>query len=77
MSLFVVLVRLVSYDEFLFAVRGKLNERRAQVILEAFEVMDKDKNGALNASDLKVCWRGIMVVTCCCVLRLLDGGRGT
>ncbi|CBN74096.1 conserved unknown protein [Ectocarpus siliculosus] len=43
----------IDYDEFLFAVRGELNERRAQVILEAFEVMDKDKNGALNASDLK------------------------
>lgn len=42
--------------------RGELNERRAQVILEAFEVMDKDKSGAIIASDLKVCWRGVMIV---------------
>lgn len=33
---------------------GELNERRSQVILEAFEVMDKDKSGAVNAADLKV-----------------------
>lgn len=43
-----------SYDEFLFAVRGEVNERRGQVILEAFEAMDKDKSGAINAADLKV-----------------------
>lgn len=43
-----------SYDEFLFAVSGDVNERRSQVILEAFEVMDKDKSGAVNAADLKV-----------------------
>ena len=47
-------VRVHSYDEFLFAVSGELNERRSQVILEAFEVMDKDKSGAVNAADLKV-----------------------
>lgn len=34
--------------------RGELNERRSQVVLEAFEAMDKDKSGAVNASDLKV-----------------------
>lgn len=33
---------------------GELNERRSQVILEAFEVMDKDKSGAVNTADLKV-----------------------
>lgn len=47
-------VNYLSYDEFLFAVRGELNERRSQVVLEAFEAMDKDKSGAVNASDLKV-----------------------
>ena len=43
-----------SYDEFLFGVRGEVNERRSQVILQAFEAMDKDKSGAINSDDLKV-----------------------
>ncbi|CAM9273897.1 unnamed protein product [Pylaiella littoralis] len=43
----------INYDEFLFAVRGEVNERRAQVILEAFEVTDKDKSGVVDASDMK------------------------
>lgn len=44
----------VSYDEFLFAVRGEVNERRSQVILQAFEAMDKDNSGAINSQDMKV-----------------------
>lgn len=43
-----------SYDEFIFAVRGEMNERRAQVVLEAFECMDKDKSGAIDSRDVKV-----------------------
>lgn len=43
-----------SYDEFIFAVRGEMNERRAQVVLEAFECMDKDKSGAIDSHDVKV-----------------------
>ena len=43
-----------SYEEFLFAVQGEVNERRAQLILEAFEVMDKDKSGIVNRADLVV-----------------------
>lgn len=45
----------VSYEEFLFAVRGQVNERRAQLILEAFDVLDKDKSGIINSADLQVC----------------------
>lgn len=44
----------VSYDEFLFAVRGEVNERRSQVILQAFEAMDKNNSGAVDSQDLKV-----------------------
>lgn len=30
-----------------------MSARRAQLILEAFQKMDKDKSGAVNAQDLK------------------------
>ena len=42
----------VSYDEFLVAVRGPLNERRKQFVYMAFEILDKNKSGVIEVSDL-------------------------
>ena len=42
----------ISYDEFLVALRGPLNERRKQFVYLAFEILDKDKNGVIETKDL-------------------------
>uniref|UniRef100_A0A6U0WUQ8 EF-hand domain-containing protein n=1 Tax=Rhizochromulina marina TaxID=1034831 RepID=A0A6U0WUQ8_9STRA len=42
----------ITYDEFLVALRGKLNERREQMVLLAFDVIDKDKSGILDLDDI-------------------------
>ena len=42
----------ISYDEFLVAIRGKLNERRKALVGLAFNVLDKDGSGIIDPSDL-------------------------
>ena len=42
----------ITYDEFLFGVRGEMNTRREQMVLLAFDVMDKDKSGMLDLDDI-------------------------
>lgn len=42
----------ITYDEFLFGVRGEMNERREQMALLAFDVIDKDKSGILDIDDI-------------------------
>lgn len=44
---------LISYDEFLFAVRGPLPEARRAVVLEAFAKLDKDGSGHITLEDLR------------------------
>mmetsp|Transcript_2769 Transcript_2769/g.4144 ORF Transcript_2769/g.4144 Transcript_2769/m.4144 type:complete len:520 (+) Transcript_2769:67-1626(+) len=43
----------VSYNEFLVGIRGPINDRRLKLVLAAFGLMDKDKNGVLDARDLR------------------------
>lgn len=43
----------LSIDEFLLAIRGQLNDFRKQIIKQAYDKLDKDKNGTLDYSDLK------------------------
>lgn len=64
-----------SYDEFLCAVRGKVSGRRAQLILQAFGIMDKDKSGAVNSQDLKA--SPYFVITIAKALRCLFVSRLT
>jgi Ca2+-binding EF-hand superfamily protein len=42
----------ITYDEFLFGVRGEMNTRREQMVLLAFDVIDKDKSGILDLDDI-------------------------
>jgi Ca2+-binding EF-hand superfamily protein len=35
----------LSFDEFLRAIRGNLNERRRQMVHQAYSVLDKDGSG--------------------------------
>jgi len=42
----------ITYDEFLFGVRGEMNTRREQMVLLAFDVIDKDKSGIMDLDDI-------------------------
>ena len=44
---------LVNFDEFLYGIRGKPNQRRQAFIDKAFYKFDKDGNGKINSSDLR------------------------
>lgn len=42
----------VSFNELLRGIRGKLNKRRRAIILQAFDVLDKDKSGQVEMHDV-------------------------
>lgn len=42
----------INYDEFLVGVRGKLNANRQVFVDKAFEIMDVNKNGVVDLSDI-------------------------
>ena len=42
----------ITYDEFLFGVRGEMNTRREQMVMLAFDVIDKDKSGCMDLDDI-------------------------
>lgn len=44
----------VSFDEFLVGIRGKPNETRQEWIDKAYSKFDKDGEGSVMSSDLKV-----------------------
>jgi Ca2+-binding EF-hand superfamily protein len=43
----------ISFDEFIFAIRGELNERRKNLVLLAFDVLDADHSGVVEINDLR------------------------
>ena len=43
----------LNIDEFLFAIRGDLNERRLQIVKQAFARIDRDSSGSLDVNDIK------------------------
>ena len=43
----------ISFDEFLIAIRGELNERRKSLVMMAFELLDADKSGLIQIDDIK------------------------
>ena len=42
----------VDYEEFLAAVRGKMNEARRSVVQKAFRKMDRKRDGVINMEDI-------------------------
>jgi len=42
----------ISYDEFLMGVRGKLSERRLNLVKKAFVVLDVDGSGVITVEDI-------------------------
>lgn len=43
----------LSIDEFLYAVRGEINQARLSLIQQAFRKIDKDGSGVLDLNDIK------------------------
>lgn len=43
----------ITFDEFLVAVRGELNERRKSLVMLAFDLLDADKSGLIEVDDIR------------------------
>ncbi|KRX00199.1 hypothetical protein PPERSA_10698 [Pseudocohnilembus persalinus] len=43
----------IDFDEFLVAIRGRLNEKRQEIVDQAFKKMDKDGSGRIEVRDLQ------------------------
>jgi len=43
----------IDFDEFIYALRGDLNERRTRLVDMAFQVVDVNGDGVLTVDDLK------------------------
>jgi Ca2+-binding EF-hand superfamily protein len=47
----------LSIDEFLYALRGEMNEQRTAVVTQAFKKLDRDGSGYLNIMDIRDLYR--------------------
>lgn len=46
----------LNIDEFLTALRGDLNQKRMELVQQAFRKLDKDNSGQLDIRDLRGCY---------------------
>jgi Ca2+-binding EF-hand superfamily protein len=46
----------LSFDEFLRAIRGDLNERRRGMVHQAYKVLDKDGSGQVTIADIEIAY---------------------
>lgn len=46
----------LSFDEFLRAIRGDLNERRRAMVHQAYKVLDKDGSGQVTIKDIEMAY---------------------
>lgn len=46
----------ISFDEFLRAIRGDLNERRRNMVHQAYRVLDKDGSGQVTLEDIRIAY---------------------
>jgi Ca2+-binding EF-hand superfamily protein len=44
---------LIEYDEFLRMIRGPMNANRKRIVMQAFDVMDKDGSGQIDINDIR------------------------
>ena len=42
----------ISYEEFLRGMRDKLSQRRLDMVMRAFNLLDKDGSGIVNGADI-------------------------
>ena len=47
---------MLSFDEFLRAIRGSLNERRRDLVHQAYKVLDKDGSGQVTIKDIEMAY---------------------
>jgi hypothetical protein len=43
----------ITFEEFFVAMRGEMNERRKELVMMAFEILDVDKSGLIQIDDIK------------------------
>lgn len=43
----------LNIDEFLYAIRGELNQKRLALVEKAFHKIDKDQSGSLDINDIR------------------------
>ena len=43
----------LNYDEFLYAIKGPMNQRRKEIVLKAFKKLDRDGSGVVDIDDIK------------------------
>lgn len=46
----------ISFDEFLRAIRGELNDRRRNMVHLAYRVLDKDGSGQVTLDDIRIAY---------------------
>ena len=46
----------LSFDEFLRAIRGALNQRRLDMVHQAYRVLDKDGSGQVTIDDIRIAY---------------------
>lgn len=46
----------LSFDEFLRAIRGELNDRRTEMVHMAYYVLDKDGSGQVTIKDIEIAY---------------------
>jgi Ca2+-binding EF-hand superfamily protein len=46
----------VSFNDFLLAMRGKMNDRRVALVKRAFDSLDKNQNGLVELTDIQSCF---------------------
>lgn len=46
----------ISFDEFLRAIRGDLNDRRRDMVHQAYRVLDKDGSGQVTIDDIRIAY---------------------
>ena len=47
---------MLSFDEFLRAIRGSLNQRRLDMVHQAYRVLDKDGSGQVTIDDVRIAY---------------------
>ena len=47
---------MLSFDEFLRAIRGSLNQRRLDMVHQAYRVLDKDGSGQVTIDDIRIAY---------------------
>ena len=46
----------LSFDEFLRAIRGELNDRRRALVHQAYKILDKDGSGQVTIKDIEIAY---------------------